>query len=150
MLLLQPLDGDGGRQDTVPRKREGEGGAGPDSHTLRLQSATPFNLRQPFNLLAFLQQEERVSVLRNLRRELLQYKLQFEGMVDRESFQRVYQSDHPDCWLTKSLDKFDLHFSTVIHLEDKGIRYMHTHVCKYCVSTINCGVGAHGRLLVHM
>ena len=55
-----------------------------------LQTATPFNLRQPFNLHAFLQQEDRVSLLRSLRKDLLQYKAQYQDIVDEESFRRVY------------------------------------------------------------
>lgn len=82
------------------------------------QSATPFNLRQPFNLIAFMQQEERVATLRSLRKELLQYKKQFEQVVDVESFQQLYQADQPDCWLTKGLSKYNLHLSTVLNLED--------------------------------
>ena len=79
-----------------------------------------------------------MAELRALRKELLQYRDQFEGMVDEESFRRMYQSDRPDCWLTKSLDKFDLHFSTVIHLEDKGIRYI-VYTCVYiCIRTCTC------------
>ena len=73
-----------------------------------------------------------MSVLRSLRKELLQYRAQFEGIVDEESFRRVYQGDDPDCWLVKSIRKFDLHYSTVIHLEEKGIRCV--CVCVYvCV-----------------
>lgn len=87
-----------------------------------LQTATPFNLRQPFNLHTFLQQEERVSLLRSLRKDLLQYKAQYQDIVDEESFRRVYQGERSDCWLVKSIHKFELHQSTTIHLEEKEIR----------------------------
>ena len=65
-----------------------------------------------------------MSLLRSLRKDLLQYKAQYQDIVDEESFRRVYQGqgERSDCWLVKSIHKFDLHQSTTIHLEEKGIR----------------------------
>ena len=84
--------------------------------------ASPFNLRQPFNLLAFMQQEERVSILKELKEELIEYRNEFESYSSYDSFDASFRAQDPECQNVKLLSSYDLYISTVLPLEHKGIR----------------------------
>lgn len=86
------------------------------------QTASPFDLQQPFNLVALLQQEERVSRLRRLKDELIDYKNEFEGLGSPEGFDAKFRAEDPECKNVKPLSTFDLYISTALPLEHKGIQ----------------------------
>ena len=88
-----------------------------------LQVGSPFNLKQPFNLLAFLHQEERVSSLEVLREELLDFRNEFEEYGNYDSFEDSFYALDQECRLVQSLTSFDVYISTVLPLEHKKIRY---------------------------
>ncbi|KAK7486422.1 hypothetical protein BaRGS_00022346, partial [Batillaria attramentaria] len=92
---------------------------------LQSQMDSVFNLKRPYDLVAFMRQEERAHMLGNLKKELLSRKSEIDRHEDRDSAgleQRFYQSD-PDCIEAgKPLPEFDLYISTVLPLENKGIR----------------------------
>ena len=87
-----------------------------------MQVASPFNLRQPFDLMALIQQEERVSVIKELREQLIDYKNEFEGYSAYESFDDSFRALDPDCQNVQMISSYDLYVSTVLPLEHKGIR----------------------------
>eukprot|EP00106_Octopus_bimaculoides_P009784 XP_014777226.1 PREDICTED: tetratricopeptide repeat protein 17-like [Octopus bimaculoides] len=85
---------------------------------------TVFNMRRPYDLVAFMKQEERAVMLDNLKKELLSRKDEIDKSEDRDTDleQRFYRSE-PDCIAVgKPLPEFDLYISTVLPLENKGIR----------------------------
>lgn len=86
------------------------------------QAASPFNLKQPFNLLAFMQQEDRVTLLRDLKDELIGYKEELEGRETLDEFGASFQRGDPACRMATPLSSFDLFVSTVLPLEHKGIQ----------------------------
>ncbi|XP_025087686.1 tetratricopeptide repeat protein 17-like isoform X2 [Pomacea canaliculata] len=93
---------------------------------LQSQADSVFNLRRPYDLVAFMRQEERAYMLGNLKKELLSRKSEIDRHEDRDSAagleQKFYQTD-PDCIEAgKPLPEFDLYISTVLPLENKGIR----------------------------
>ncbi|XP_076450500.1 tetratricopeptide repeat protein 17-like isoform X3 [Babylonia areolata] len=92
---------------------------------LQSQMDSVFNLRRPYDLVAFMRQEERAQMLGNLKKELLSRKSEIDRHEDKDSAgleQKFYQSD-PDCIEAgKPLPEFDLYISTVLPLENKGIR----------------------------
>lgn len=71
-----------------------------------------------------MQQEERVSVLRELKDELLEYRNEFEGYSTYENFDASFRMQDPECKNVKLLSAFDLYISTVLPLEHKEIRYI--------------------------
>ena len=96
------------------------------------QIGSPFNLRQPYNLLALLQQEERVTSLEILREELLNFRDQFDGFGDFDSFEESFFALDPECRNVQSITTFDLYISTVLPLEHKQIRcVVHIYTCAY-------------------
>ena len=86
-----------------------------------MQVASPFNMRHPFDLMAFIQQEERVSILKQLKEELIDYKHEFEMFSDFESFDESYRAVDPECREVKLISSYDLYVSTVLPLKHKGI-----------------------------
>ena len=89
---------------------------------ISLQVASPFNLRQPFDLMAFIQQEERVSILKELKEELIDYKNEFESFSEFESFDESYRALDPECRNVRLISSYDLYVSTVLPLKHKGIK----------------------------
>ncbi len=87
-----------------------------------VQAASPFNLRQPFDLMAFMKQEERVSILKELKDELIEYKNEFELLKEFDSFDESFFASEPKCREVKFITSQDLSISTVLPLEHKGIR----------------------------
>ena len=71
-----------------------------------------------------MQQEERVSVLRELKDELLEYRNEFEGYSTYENFDASFRMQDPECKNVKLLSAYDLYISTVLPLEHKEIRYI--------------------------
>ncbi|CAE1321266.1 Tetratricopeptide repeat protein 17 [Acanthosepion pharaonis] len=91
---------------------------------IQAQADTVFNMRRPYDLVAFMKQEERAVMLDNLKKELLSRKDEIDKSEDRDTDleQRFYRSE-PDCIAAgKPLPEFDLYISTVLPLENKGIR----------------------------
>ncbi len=88
-----------------------------------MQAASPFNLRQPFDLVAFMKQEERLSILKELKDELIEYKNEFELLREFDSFDESFLASEPNCKEVKFITSHDLSISTVLPLEHKGIRY---------------------------
>ncbi|XP_029638626.1 tetratricopeptide repeat protein 17 isoform X1 [Octopus sinensis] len=91
---------------------------------IQAQVDTVFNMRRPYDLVAFMKQEERAVMLDNLKKELLSRKDEIDKSEDRDTDleQRFYRSE-PDCIAVgKPLPEFDLYISTVLPLENKGIR----------------------------
>lgn len=72
--------------------------------------------------MALIQQEERVSVLKELREELIDYKNEFESYSNYESFDESFRALDPDCQNIQLISSYDLYVSTVLPLEHKGIR----------------------------
>lgn len=96
-----------------------------------LQAASPFSLRQPFDLMAFMKQEERVSVLKELKDELIEYKNEFEMFKEFDTFDESFLASEPKCRDVKFISSQDLKVSTVLPLEHKGIRCV--GACCVCV-----------------
>ena len=76
-----------------------------------------------------MQQEERVSILRELKDELLEYRNEFEGYSSYENFDASFRMQDPECRNVKLLPAYDLYISTVLPLEHKKIRYITTCAC---------------------
>ncbi|XP_070200043.1 tetratricopeptide repeat protein 17-like isoform X3 [Littorina saxatilis] len=92
---------------------------------LQSQMDSVFNLRRPYDLVAFMRQEERAHKLGNLKKELLSRKSEIDRHEDRDSAgleQKFYQTDIDCIEAGKPLPEFDLYISTVLPLENKGIR----------------------------
>ena len=93
------------------------------SHTpFPCQVASPFNLRQPFDLMAFIQQEKHVSILKELKEELVDYKNEFESLSEYDSFDESYRAGDPECRKVSVISSYDLYISTVLPLKHKGIK----------------------------
>ncbi|XP_048779550.1 tetratricopeptide repeat protein 17-like isoform X2 [Ostrea edulis] len=91
---------------------------------IQAQLDTVFNMKRPYDLVAFMRQEERSGMLDKLKDELLSRKDEIDKNEDRDTGleQRFYKTD-PDCLMAvKPLPEFDLYISTVLPLENKGIR----------------------------
>ncbi|KAJ8299215.1 hypothetical protein KUTeg_023275 [Tegillarca granosa] len=91
---------------------------------IQSQADTVFNMKRPYDLVAFMRQDDRVTMLDNLKDELLARKDEIDKNEDRDPGleQRFYKTD-PDCLAAgKPLPEFDLYISTVLPLENKGIK----------------------------
>lgn len=71
--------------------------------------------------MAFIQQEERVSILKDLKDELIDYKHEFELYSEFDSFDESYRAQDPECRDVKLISSYDLYVSTVLPLKHKGI-----------------------------
>ncbi|XP_033752791.1 tetratricopeptide repeat protein 17-like [Pecten maximus] len=91
---------------------------------VRAQADTVFNLRRPYDLVAFMRQDERTEMLEGLKAELLTRKDEIDRNEDRDTGleQRFYKTDADCLKAGKPLPEFDLYISTVLPLENKGIR----------------------------
>ncbi len=69
-----------------------------------------------------MQQEERVSILKELKDELIDYKNEFDAFDSYESFDASFRAQDPECRHVQRLTSFDLYISTVLPLEHKGVR----------------------------
>ncbi|XP_046360680.2 tetratricopeptide repeat protein 17-like isoform X1 [Haliotis rufescens] len=88
------------------------------------QADSVFNLRRPYDLVEFMKQEERATTINILKKELQIRKHEIDKNEDRDTGleQRFYKTD-PNCVEAgKPLPEFDLYISTVLPLENKGIR----------------------------
>ena len=72
--------------------------------------------------MALIQQERRVSVLKELREELIDYKNEFESYSNYESFDESFRALDPECQNIRLISSYDLYISTVLPLEHKGLR----------------------------
>ena len=70
-----------------------------------------------------MKQEEHVSILKELKDELIEYKNEFEMLKEFESFDESFLASEPKCRDVKFISSQDLYTSTVLPLEHKGIRY---------------------------
>ncbi|OWF35392.1 tetratricopeptide repeat protein 17-like isoform X2 [Mizuhopecten yessoensis] len=91
---------------------------------VRAQADTVFNLRRPYDLVAFMKQDDRTEMLEGLKEELLTRKDEIDKNEDRDTGleQRFYKTDADCLKAGKPLPEFDLYISTVLPLENKGIR----------------------------
>jgi hypothetical protein len=83
-----------------------------------------YNLQRPYDLMALLKQEQRAVMLENLKQELLAKKNDIDNNDDKDNGleQKFYRTD-PNCIAAgQPLIEFDLYMSTVLPLENKGIR----------------------------
>lgn len=71
--------------------------------------------------MAFIQQEERVSILEELKDELIDYRQEFEAYSEFDSFDESYRAQDPECRDVKLISSYDLYVSTVLPLKHKGI-----------------------------
>ena len=71
--------------------------------------------------MALIQQEERVSTLKELKEELIDYKHEFEVFSGFESFDESFRALDPECREVKLISSYDLYISTVLPLKHKGI-----------------------------
>lgn len=71
-----------------------------------------------------MKQEERLSILKELKDELIEYKNEFELLREYDSFDDSFVANEPDCKEVKLITSQDLSISTVLPLEHKGIRYL--------------------------
>ncbi|XP_041366225.1 tetratricopeptide repeat protein 17-like isoform X2 [Gigantopelta aegis] len=88
------------------------------------QPDTVFNMQRPYDLVAFMKQEDRAVMLNNLKKELLNRKDEIDKNEDRDTGleQRFYKTDLDCIEAGKPLPEFDLYISTVLPLENKRIR----------------------------
>ncbi|KAG7473853.1 hypothetical protein MATL_G00100070 [Megalops atlanticus] len=90
---------------------------------IQQQVDSPLNLKQPHNLVTFMQQEQRVNYLKELEKQLVAQKIHIEENEDRDTGleQRHYKED-PDCVTARvPLGDLDLYDGTYISLESKDI-----------------------------
>ena len=89
--------------------------------------------------MALIQQERRVSVLKELREELIDYKNEFESYSTYDSFDESFRALDPECQHIQLISSYDLYISTVLPLEHKGIKlvrgrkHIHTYVQGVCI-----------------
>ena len=72
--------------------------------------------------MALIQQERRVSVIKELREELIDYKSEFEGYSAYDNFDESFRALDPECQNIQLISSYDLYISTVLPLEHKGRR----------------------------
>ncbi|XP_064604076.1 tetratricopeptide repeat protein 17-like isoform X2 [Liolophura sinensis] len=91
---------------------------------IQAQLDTVFNMRRPYDLVAFMKQDERARTLSGLKNELLSRKDEIDKNEDKDTGleQRFYKTDSDCVSAGKALPEFDLYISTVLPLENKGIR----------------------------
>ncbi|XP_077994523.1 tetratricopeptide repeat protein 17-like [Glandiceps talaboti] len=92
---------------------------------LTQQLDSVYNLKKPYDLVEFIRQAERSDTVQSLQQELLNQKIQIDENDDKSDTNieaKFYESD-PDCMVAeKSLPEYDLYTSTVLPLENKGIK----------------------------
>ncbi|XP_070560353.1 tetratricopeptide repeat protein 17-like [Ptychodera flava] len=84
-----------------------------------------YSLRKPYDLVEFIRQAERSQMVHTLQQELLNQKIQIDEKDEKSDTNieaKFYESD-PDCMIAeKSLPEYDLYTSTVLPIENKGIK----------------------------
>ena len=63
-----------------------------------------------------------MSVIKELREELIDYKSEFEGYSAYDNFDESFRALDPECQNIQLISSYDLYISTVLPLEHKGIR----------------------------
>ena len=91
---------------------------------IRSHSDSLFNLRRPYDLVSMLKQEARAVEVEHLKQELIQKKADIDKNEDKDPGleTKFYQNDLDCVAAGKPLPDFDLYISTVLPLENKGIR----------------------------
>jgi hypothetical protein len=89
-----------------------------------LQMDSIYNMRRPYDLMSMLQQERQAESVRRLKTQLLLHKQHIDRNEDRDTgLEERFHREDPDCIAAgKPLLEFDLLISTVLPLENKGIR----------------------------
>ena len=72
--------------------------------------------------MAFTQQEERVSLLKDLQNDLIDYKKEFAAYSAYKTFDESYRARDPECRNVKLISSYDLTSSTVLPLKYKEIK----------------------------
>ncbi|XP_071830867.1 tetratricopeptide repeat protein 17-like isoform X2 [Apostichopus japonicus] len=88
--------------------------------TQQLDSA--FNMKEPYSLLAVLEQERRTEEVLRLQRDLERHKKEIEANEDDTDMEEKFLRSDSDCVEAgRPLTEFELYVSTAISLENKGI-----------------------------
>ncbi|XP_052798048.1 tetratricopeptide repeat protein 17-like isoform X3 [Mya arenaria] len=91
---------------------------------VQAQMDSVFNMKRPYDLVAFMKQEDRAAMLDELKQELLSRKDEIDRTEDRDTGleEKFYKTDEDCLAAGKQLPDLDLYISTVLPLENKGIR----------------------------
>lgn len=79
-------------------------------------------MKQPHDLVALLHQERRLDRLSNFHQTIVNFRNEFEEISDLGSAYHEYRFNLPNCKKAKPFKSRDLQSSTILPLEDKGIR----------------------------
>ncbi|ESO91575.1 hypothetical protein LOTGIDRAFT_163300 [Lottia gigantea] len=91
---------------------------------IQSQADSVYNLRRPYDLVAFMHQEDRATVLNHLKKELLNRKGEIDKSEDRDTTgleQKFYKSDYDCLQAGTPLPEIDLYISTILPIEHKHI-----------------------------
>ncbi|XP_071497745.1 tetratricopeptide repeat protein 17-like [Diadema antillarum] len=85
-----------------------------------------FNMREPYNLIAILNQEKRSKEVSDLEEDLRVQKADIEANEDKDTDleQRFLETDEDCVAAGRPLSEFELYISTALSLEQKGINPM--------------------------
>ncbi|XP_072172003.1 tetratricopeptide repeat protein 17-like [Diadema setosum] len=85
-----------------------------------------FNMKEPYNLIAILNQEKRSKEVSNLEEDLRVQKADIEANEDKDTDleQRFLETDEDCVAAGRPLSEFELYISTALSLEQKGINPM--------------------------
>lgn len=72
--------------------------------------------------MAFIQQEKRISILKDLQEQLVDYKTEFDLQSSYDSFDARYRASDPECRNVKFISSYDLTAATFLPLESKGVK----------------------------
>ncbi|XP_078670323.1 tetratricopeptide repeat protein 17-like isoform X4 [Branchiostoma floridae x Branchiostoma belcheri] len=91
---------------------------------IQQQFESPLNIKRTDDLVMFMRQAERTEQIAQMQKDLLAQKIHIEETEDKETnLEQTFYKTDPDCRAAKrQLTDFDLYISTVLPLENKGIR----------------------------
>ncbi|XP_035672563.1 tetratricopeptide repeat protein 17-like isoform X3 [Branchiostoma floridae] len=91
---------------------------------IQQQFESPLNIKRTDDLVMFMRQAERTEQISQMQKDLLAQKIHIEETEDKETnLEQTFYKTDPDCRAAKrQLTDFDLYISTVLPLENKGIR----------------------------
>ena len=86
-----------------------------------------FNLKKPYDLVTFIQQEVTLDKLRSLQEDLTEEKKRLEVIAKTEDteFQKRFHISDPDCIAAeKHIQNFEVFHSCIVPFSSKGIKYV--------------------------
>ncbi|XP_019641278.1 PREDICTED: tetratricopeptide repeat protein 17-like isoform X5 [Branchiostoma belcheri] len=91
---------------------------------IQQQFESPLSIKRTDDLVMFMRQAERTEQIAQMQKDLLAQKIHIEETEDKETnLEQTFYKTDPDCRAAKrQLTDFDLYISTVLPLENKGIR----------------------------